>query len=235
MHAGFQALSFARAFAAARSRSLNLPVPTAIQLSTFYGETLQPFQIIERPFAKELFETGYSGTYSAAVSGGTPGATYYVNGRYYRENGPFGGEQLGPARDLDRKAQGSASLVILPSDRLKVHVTSEYVDAHHETPNNNNNIYAPLTNAIFGHPELASCTTRRDSSLATGDGHCTGAGNPEGVASFGTVREDMQRTTKQGVKHFTGSLLPGAAERYRGFKCPHCKLFVPAKRASTPR
>src|SRR5207248_6326706 len=46
--------------AAARSRSLNLPVPTAIQLSTFYGETLQPFQIIERPFAKELFETGYS-------------------------------------------------------------------------------------------------------------------------------------------------------------------------------
>ena len=195
--------------AAARSRSLNLPVPTAPQLSAFYGQALQPFQIIERPFVKELFETGYSGTYSASVSGGTPGATYYVNGRYYRENGPFGGEQLGPARDLDRKAQGSASLVILPSDRLKVHVTSEYVDAHHETPNNNNNIYAPLTNAIFGHPELASCITRRDSSLATGEGHCTGAGNPEGVASFGTVREDMQRTTKQGVKHFTGSLNAG--------------------------
>jgi hypothetical protein len=23
----------------------------------------------------------------------------------------------------------------------------------------------------------------------------------------------------------------GAAERYRGFKCPHCKLFVPYERA----
>ena len=23
----------------------------------------------------------------------------------------------------------------------------------------------------------------------------------------------------------------GAAERYRGFKCPHCRLFVPYERA----
>ena len=32
-------------------------------------------------------------------------------------------------------------------------------------------------------------------------------------------------------KPFTAELLPGSAERYRGFKCPHCKLFVPAERA----
>ena len=25
-------------------------------------------------------------------------------------------------------------------------------------------------------------------------------------------------------------LMAGGAERYRGFKCPHCKLFVPAAR-----
>jgi DNA-directed RNA polymerase subunit RPC12/RpoP len=31
-------------------------------------------------------------------------------------------------------------------------------------------------------------------------------------------------------KPFASELLAGAAERYRGFKCPHCKLFVPAKR-----
>jgi DNA-directed RNA polymerase subunit RPC12/RpoP len=35
-------------------------------------------------------------------------------------------------------------------------------------------------------------------------------------------------------KAFTGELLPGVAERYRGFKCPHCKLFVPAERAAEP-
>jgi len=32
-------------------------------------------------------------------------------------------------------------------------------------------------------------------------------------------------------KPFTASLIEGGAERYRGFKCPHCRLFVPAARA----
>jgi len=32
-------------------------------------------------------------------------------------------------------------------------------------------------------------------------------------------------------KTFRADLLEGGAERYRGFKCPHCRLFVPAERA----
>jgi hypothetical protein len=31
-------------------------------------------------------------------------------------------------------------------------------------------------------------------------------------------------------KPFQAELMDGAAERYRGFKCPHCKLFVPIER-----
>ena len=31
-------------------------------------------------------------------------------------------------------------------------------------------------------------------------------------------------------KTFDGELIDGAAARYRGYKCPHCKLFVPAER-----
>ena len=31
-------------------------------------------------------------------------------------------------------------------------------------------------------------------------------------------------------KSFVGELLEGSAARYRGFKCPHCKLFVPHER-----
>ena len=31
-------------------------------------------------------------------------------------------------------------------------------------------------------------------------------------------------------KSFTADLMAGSAERYRGFKCPHCRLFVPAAR-----
>jgi phage FluMu protein Com len=33
-------------------------------------------------------------------------------------------------------------------------------------------------------------------------------------------------------KVFSARLLQGRAERYRGFKCPHCKLFVPYERAN---
>ena len=29
-------------------------------------------------------------------------------------------------------------------------------------------------------------------------------------------------------KTFTATVIEGSAARYRGFKCPHCKLFVPA-------
>jgi DNA-directed RNA polymerase subunit RPC12/RpoP len=31
-------------------------------------------------------------------------------------------------------------------------------------------------------------------------------------------------------KTFSANLIGGSAERYRGFKCPHCRLFVPAAR-----
>jgi DNA-directed RNA polymerase subunit RPC12/RpoP len=36
-------------------------------------------------------------------------------------------------------------------------------------------------------------------------------------------------------KPFNADPLPGPAARYRGFKCPHCRLFVPAERARLPR
>ena len=31
-------------------------------------------------------------------------------------------------------------------------------------------------------------------------------------------------------KTFKADMMAGGAERYRGFKCPHCKLVVPAAR-----
>ncbi len=33
-------------------------------------------------------------------------------------------------------------------------------------------------------------------------------------------------------KRFTASAIEGTRLRYRGFKCPHCKLFVPLQRAA---
>ena len=185
----------------------------ATRLGQFYGTTVQAFVPFSRNVVtNNLFETGYANTFSGAVSGGTSAVTYYVNGRYSHDDGPFGNRRLGPANDLDRFAQGSASIVILPASNVKVKVNADYVDRFHMTPSNNNNIYGTISSAIFSKPELARCYT---GGVPTGQGSCTTDGNPNsplapgnpfGQAAFGTVREDMQEEIKQDAKHFTGSV-----------------------------
>ena len=189
----------------------------ATALSAFYGMTLQPYQVFSRDVAADnLFETGYSNNYTGSVSGGTSAVTYYVNGRYNHDDGPFGNKLLGPANDVDRSAQGSASLVILPTANLKVRVNAEYVDRFHQTPSNNNNIFGTISSAIFSKPERATCyPAPGDPSMPTGSGQCTvdgnpnsklAPGNPFGQVAFATVRENMQEQIKQDAKHFTGNL-----------------------------
>jgi len=185
----------------------------ATRLSQFYGTTIQAFAPFSRNIVTDnLFETGYANTFSGAVSGGTSAVTYYVNGRYSHDDGPFGNRHLGPANDLDRFAQGSASIVILPATNVKVKVNAEYVDRFHMTPSNNNNIFGTISSAIFGKPELARCYA---GGVPTGTGWCTtdgnansplAPGNPLGQAAFATVRENMQEQIKQDAKHFTGSI-----------------------------
>ena len=46
------------------------------------------------------------------------------------------------------------------------------------------------------------------------------------------VREGAEIVCPHCKKTFTADLISGGAERYRGFKCPHCKLFVPLQRAT---
>src|SRR3989442_1022790 len=191
----------------------------AQQLGLFYfnnANALQPFQVFSRPVVPSLFETGYTTSQSASVSGGTPGVTYYVNRRFYQENGPWGARELGPAQDFDRKVQGSASVVILPTDNVKLRVNAQYADANHETPTNNNNIFGTISQAIFAKPELAECYA---GGVPTGDGHCAladaggnpvpgtiGPGNPPGSPAFATLRENMQERIQQSTKHFTGNV-----------------------------
>jgi DNA-directed RNA polymerase subunit RPC12/RpoP len=47
-----------------------------------------------------------------------------------------------------------------------------------------------------------------------------------GPATYGVVCPHCK-------KQFRGELLAGKDERQRGFKCPHCRLFVPYERAET--
>jgi transposase-like protein len=49
------------------------------------------------------------------------------------------------------------------------------------------------------------------------------------------MAHDQSSTTEITCPHchrpFAAELIAGGPERHRGFKCPHCKLFVPESRA----
>lgn len=45
------------------------------------------------------------------------------------------------------------------------------------------------------------------------------------------ARPSFEVTCPHCKKPFEADLMEGPASRYRGFKCPHCNLFVPYERA----
>ena len=62
------------------------------------------------------------------------------------------------------------------------------------------------------------------------------AGRASPLCYVGPVA-DVQPTTTYSLlcphcqRRFVAELIEGPSERHRGFKCPHCKLFVPLERA----
>ena len=50
------------------------------------------------------------------------------------------------------------------------------------------------------------------------------------VAEVPTEQAEQEVVCPHCKKTFTAELIAGDTERHRGFKCPHCKLFVPAAR-----
>ncbi len=156
---------------------------------------LQPYQLVTQTFMEDLYETGYAQTYSASVSGGSPGITYYASLRWQDEDGPFGGQDrrypVGVttiAEDLVKRAQATASLNIFPSDKLQFRIVSSYTDSYNKTMDSNNNIYGVPSLAQFSKPELVRFN------------------NQTGAIAFATVNEAMQQVLEQNVRRFIGSV-----------------------------
>jgi TonB-linked SusC/RagA family outer membrane protein len=182
----------------------------AVRLSSYYGRTLQPFQVFSEPFAKELFETGQATALSGQVNGGTNSVNYFVSGRYYNEDGPLGGDHFAEGRedpirtkDIARRYQGTANLGINLSRQLTMNVRTLYTDSRNELPQLNNNIYAPYTLLMFSKPERVNCI---GSEPVNGAARCTGFGNPTGASSFATPYEALQQSLEQNARHFNGTV-----------------------------
>jgi TonB-linked SusC/RagA family outer membrane protein len=187
-------------------------IGVAERLSAIFGETVTPYQVFEKDFINELFGTGYGATYSGSVTGGGETAVYHVAARFASENGPIDVARLDPlagTRDLNRKAQGSASLSLFPRERFQLRVGALYTDVHHETPNNANNIYGVVSSAINSKPEQADCERSRLRGLGGSWGQdpsrrsrCAGPGDPWGSGAFITTREAAYQETTQDAEHF---------------------------------
>ena len=167
----------------------------AARLSEFYGFTVRPYEVFETPVTPFLFETGTFQSHTLSVGGGSEVVSYFVSGRYATEDGSYGGEQFGPAQDLDEKKQANATLSIFPWENLRLRLSTNYTDGYHQIPSNGNNINGAFSLAIMSKPELAR---------APAEGFA--AGNPSGAFAFSTIPETMNILTEEGVRRFGGGL-----------------------------
>ncbi len=175
----------------------------ADSLTTFYGRTITPFVPFEtKVFQDNLTEVGTATSLGGTVTGGGNAVTYFASGRYYGENGPFGGSDLGPASDEVRRIQTSANLTLTPFKNFRIRFNNNYYNISNKTPETNNNIYGVNSLAFMARPELANCNR---SSIAS-PGRCTGAGNQFGNQAFMTVREAMGQLNESAINRYLGSL-----------------------------
>lgn len=159
----------------------------------FYGIDVQPFEVFEVNHWPEVFGTGYQQTYALSVTGGSEAMTYFVSGRYSRDEGPsrfgqFAAPGFQTAKDGREDRQFNANLEFFPNDDLRVRVSSNYIEAAYEHPDVNNSIFGVISALIMSRPELAS------------------ENNLFGDAAFSTVRENMHRLNLEEVRRFGGAV-----------------------------
>ena len=146
------------------------------------------YEVFSAPLLDGLFETGFNQAYSLSVRGGGETINYFVSGRYAYEDGAFGGEQWGPARDIDEQKQAVANLTFFPTDDLRLRFNSMYTERFHEVPTNGNNTTGTFSMSIMAKPELA-----RES-------------NPTGTGTFATIREMFNIEQTENTRRFAGSI-----------------------------
>jgi len=181
----------------------------AAKMSELYGMDIQPFDVVERTFAQDIFGTGVLQSYSGDVSGGSSDVQYYLAARYAGEDGPLDLDELGRASDIDRKVQANANVTLFPRDRLTVRVATSLAQVHNETLTGSHEPLSPVTLAMTSKPENANCDASTvDSNRRIGETTpvCTGPGNATGSNFFfGTVREAAQVERAVDTDRFAGA------------------------------
>ncbi|MDP2496376.1 MAG: SusC/RagA family TonB-linked outer membrane protein [Candidatus Palauibacterales bacterium] len=166
----------------------------AQRMTERWGQSVEPYQVIERNILDDVDETGRSTTLSGYVNGGGEGITYFASGRYQNLDGIMGFESLGPARDHSERYQATANLNVFPVDKLRLKLRTNYSRTNQTAPSTANNIYGVWPMMFHSQLRFANCS---DHSQAC---------NYYGTPVFVTPEEAMQQEVSQDVDHFGGSL-----------------------------
>ncbi len=172
-------------------------------LNSFWGVNNQPYDLYIADYDYALFETGTFQDYSLSNSGGNDQVTYFVVGRYSKENGVLGGKDCtlpgGYAdcftvpgfevfEDINELKQVDASVTFQPLENLRLELTSRYVDRVTHPQHNTSGGPATLQ---LSKPEEASDV------------------NAFGVQIFNTTKEGFQVRWQEDTERFGGALKAG--------------------------
>jgi TonB-dependent starch-binding outer membrane protein SusC len=164
-------------------------------MSVYFGGNISPWELVSENFVHQLYETGHNQEYSASLSGGREGITYYVNTRWTGEDGPHTGDNLtfpagfGPqGEDLLSRLQTTANINVFPTDQFQVRFTSSFSSTNLETFQTGNNVQGVTSGALHGKPELV------------------GFNNRSGASYNSTIEERIQQTVSQDVRAFNSSV-----------------------------
>ena len=89
------------------------------------------------------FVDGYRDSYGGSVSGGTDAAQYFMSGDYYREQGVY-------ANNVDRRANGHATVTAHPTLTIDVSLNATYLQGRLSLPQNDNSFFGVLGLGLLG-------------------------------------------------------------------------------------
>ena len=169
-------------------------------MSSRWGQSVSPWEPVERDIIPDLLTTGFGQTYSGSVQGGSSLFQYFASARLAREDGPYDAarnfdavEGVEPENDTNRRASIHTNFTVVPSDNLRIGVTTLYSDMEHHTPDNSNNIYGVFSSALMSQLRLANT----DPNL--------GQVNQYGQPAFATLRENAYQLNFVNSQHFAGA------------------------------
>lgn len=108
-------------------------------------------KVASEPIANNLLSTGPYEAYFASIRGGTPSVGYYVSGRYESEVGSVPSNWF-------RRVSFRGNLNAVGGENWDITATAGYTYSRSKRPNNDNNIYGIISNALLARKNLATAT-----------------------------------------------------------------------------